>query len=77
LVFSHPSRKINLTLYSLEIDKLEEPMMKLDYTKEIQLKFLIETYKQFFPAYNKNKFVLFNPNESLRNIYLMAQQMSN
>ena len=31
----------------------------------------------FFPTYGKNKFVLFNPNEAIRNIYLMAQQMSN
>lgn len=31
----------------------------------------------FFPSYGKNKFVLFNPSEALRNIYVVAQQMSN
>lgn len=77
LVFSTPQRKINLKLYSLEVDLLEEPYLKLDHHKEIQLKFMIETYKMFFPSYSKNKFWLFNPSEALRNIYIVAQQMSN
>lgn len=41
------------------------------------MKYLVETYKKFFPSYNKYKFLLFNPSEASKNIYLMAQQLSN
>ena len=56
---------------------MEENYLMLDHKIEIKLKFLIQTYKSFFPTYNKYKFLLFNPNEAMKNIYLMAQQMSN
>ena len=56
---------------------MTELQMKLDHQKEIKHKFLIETYKMFFPSYSRNRFELFNPNEALRNIYEIAQQMSN
>jgi len=56
---------------------MSEPQLKLDYQKEINYKFLIETYRLFFAEYNNNKFTLFNPNEALRTVYGIAQQMSN
>jgi len=51
--------------------------LTLNHRLEIKLKYLIESYKSFFPSYNRYKFLLFNPNEALKNIYLIAQQMSN
>lgn len=40
------------------------------------MKYLLETYKKFFPV-EKYKFLLFNPSEAGKNIYLIAQQLSN
>ena len=50
--------------------------MTIDYNLEIRLKFLIETYKTFFPE-SKYNFLLFNTHEALKIVYLMGQQMSN
>lgn len=41
LVFSTPQRKVNLNIFSLEVELLEEPRLNLDHNKEIQLKFMI------------------------------------
>jgi hypothetical protein len=41
------------------------------------MKYLVESYKKFFPSFNKVRFLLFNPNEANKNIMLMAQQLSN
>jgi hypothetical protein len=52
-------RKLNLNLYYLDVNKIEEPPVTIDYNLEIRLKFLIETYKTFFPE-SKYNFLLFN-----------------
>lgn len=56
-----PGRPIKLEMFSLEVSRIEDPPLVLNHRLEIKLKFLVETYKKFFPAYNRFKFLLFNP----------------
>ena len=69
-------RRPNLKVQKVAVRELGDLPFSVTHRIEIKLKYLIESYKAFFDK-NTFSFVLFNPNEAIKNVYRIAQQMSN